>query len=156
MTDLTDLLRPSPAGPDPQHRRRVLDATLGELRRQRRSRRERTVAALAAGLAAALVLFAVLPPASQTQRFHRVEDVPEGKKTAASDVEWDALDRPEQAKALYRQAGERYVAEGDFAGAVRSYGGSLDAGTAEDLEATPDDDWLLAAIKIARKKESER
>jgi hypothetical protein len=155
MLDPIDLLTPSSAGPDAQHRRRVLDATLGELRRRRRGRRERRVAALAAALAAALLLFAVLPP-PQTQRFRLVEDDVAKKTAAAIDVEWDALERPAEAKQLYRQAGERYVAEGDFAGAVRNYGGSLDAGTTEDLEPTPDDDWLLAAIKIARKKETER
>ena len=156
MPDPLDLLSPSSAGPDPQHRRHVLDATLGELRRRRRQRRERRLATIAAALAA-VVFFAVLPPVPQTRRaLPFIENGPAVNATSAADVEWDALQRPDKAKELYRQAGERYVSEGDFAGAVRSYGGSLDAGTAEDLETNPDDDWLLAVIKIARKKESER
>jgi hypothetical protein len=154
MPDPIDLLIPSCGGPDPQHRRRVLDATLGELRRRRRGLRERKVAGVAAVLAASVALFAALP-GPQPEPPRRVEAPPPVKAAAAIDVEWDALDRPDEAKQLYRQAGERYVTEGDLAGAVRSYGGALDAGTAADLETTPDDDWLLAAIKIARKKETE-
>jgi hypothetical protein len=154
MRDPIDLLTPPTAGPDPEQRGRVLAATLGELRRRRRGRRERLVGALAAAVAAAVVLFAVAPPLPRTERLGQPIEH-SAVEPRPADVEWTALDHPEQAKQLYREAGRRYVEEGDFAGAVRSYGGALDAGTADDLEATAEDDWLLAAIKIARRKESE-
>ena len=153
MRDPIDLLTPTTAGPDPEQRGRVLAATLGELRCRRRGRRERLVAALAAAVAAAVVLFAVTPLPRPERMRQRVDDSPVVQRPA--DVEWTALEHPEQAKDLYREAGRRYVAEGDFAGAVRSYGGALDAGTADDLEPVPDDDWLLSAIKLARMKERE-
>jgi hypothetical protein len=152
MRDPLDLLTPHPAGLEPATKRHVFEATRSALRRRRTSR-ARTAAALAAALAAGLLLFAVIPAAPRIERpTTRQEEEP----TSAVALEWEALDRPDESKRLYRDAGERYVREGDLAGALRCYGGSLDAGTAEDLEADDGDDFLLMAIKIARKKESER
>ena len=79
-----------------------------------------------------------------------------GTPASAQETEWQALELPGQARALYLQAGDRYMAEDDPAGAVRSYGGALDAGTTDDLEVSVEDNWLLMAIKLARKKENER
>lgn len=157
MRDPLDLLTPPTAGLEPATKRRILDATLRELHRQRRHSRVRATAALAA-LAAVLLLFALIPPPPclVTRPRGVVADEPVVEPTSAIALEWQALDRPEQAKQAYRRAGERYVEEGDFVGAVRSYGGAMDAGTAEDLETSPGDDYLLMAIKLARKKEMER
>jgi hypothetical protein len=115
-------------------------------------------AALAAALAACLLLFALVPPPPEAKRVRpaAVGERPAAQPEPALALEWKALDRPQEAKRLYRQAGERYLEEEDYAGAVRCYGGALDAGAAEDLEVAPDDDYLLLAIKLARKKETER
>src|SRR5688500_7324096 len=103
MHDPIDFLKPAPAALEAGHRRRVLDATLAELRR-RRGRRTRSVTALLAGLAAAVVLFALVPVTH-----------PEGERPAApgraaaspsaEELEWQALEWPEGAKRLYLQAG---------------------------------------------------
>lgn len=159
MPDPIDLLAPPAAELEPATRRRVLDATLRELRGQRRNSRDRATAALAAAMAAGLLLFALIPPAPQAKRSDSIVEQPiVAPPTPAVVLEWRAIEseQPEKAKDLYRQAGERYLEEGNYAGAVRSYGGSLDEGTAEDLEASPEDDYLLMALKLARKKESER
>src|SRR4051794_20986825 len=139
MPDPIDLLAPPATDLEPATRRRVLDATLRELRGQRRNSRERATVALAAAMAAGLLLFALIPPAPQPRRSHSVVEPPTVEPpTPAVVLEWRAIDQPQKAKELYRQAGERYLEEGDYAGAVRSYGGSLDEGTAEDLEASPE------------------
>jgi hypothetical protein len=158
MREPCDLLAPHPDRLEPATRRRVLDATLGELRRLRAARRVRATTALAATLAACLLLFALVPPPPQARpvRPAAVGERPPQQPEPALALEWQALDRPQEAKRLYFQAGERYFQEQDYAGALRCYGGALDAGTAEDLEAAPDDDYLLLAIKLARKKEAER
>ena len=57
---------------------------------------------------------------------------------------------------FFRLAGARHVAEGgDLQAALRCYRQSLDAGSEEDLAVKPEDDWLLMALKDARKKEKQ-
>ena len=59
-----------------------------------------------------------------------------------------------EAMAIYRRAADVYATEqGDLESALRCYSRSLDAGTDEDLAISPDDHWLLMAIKDARQKE---
>ncbi len=61
---------------------------------------------------------------------------------------------PENATAL-RQAGDRYLTEAaDPEAALHCYSKSLDAGTEDDTKFSPDDNWLLMAIKNAREKEA--
>jgi hypothetical protein len=61
---------------------------------------------------------------------------------------------PERA-ALLRQAGHRYLEEeADPEAALRCYSKSLDAGTKDDAKFSPNDDWLMMAIKNAREKET--
>ena len=82
-----------------------------------------------------------------------VEARPQPKEPTAADLEWQALEVPESATTLYRQAGDRYLADAEPADAVRCYGNALAEGTSRDLEVAPDDSWLLMVIKQARKKE---
>jgi hypothetical protein len=68
--------------------------------------------------------------------------------------EWQAAENPDKRAILFRQAGDRYVAEGsDWESALRCYSGALNAGTEADLAISPDDNWLLMALKDARQKE---
>jgi hypothetical protein len=54
---------------------------------------------------------------------------------------------------LYRQAGDQYLADGDYESAVHCYSRSLDAGSEKDLTVSTDDNWLLIQLKIARQED---
>jgi hypothetical protein len=57
--------------------------------------------------------------------------------------------------ALLRQAGDRYLHEdNDPEAALRCYTRALDAAPEEARKFSPDDNWLLMAIKNARDKET--
>jgi negative regulator of sigma E activity len=73
---------------------------------------------------------------------------------SALDAEWIAFDSTDRRSELYRKAGDRYINdEKDLQSALRCYSNSLDDGTEQDLAISPDDNWLLMAIKDARQKE---
>jgi hypothetical protein len=73
---------------------------------------------------------------------------------SALDAEWVAFDSTDRRSELYRKAGDRYIKdENDLQSALRCYGNSLDDGTEQNLAISPDDNWLLMAIKDARQKE---
>jgi hypothetical protein len=68
--------------------------------------------------------------------------------------EWQAFDSGEDRAEQYLRAGADYLMEeSDPQSALRCYGQALDAGGQTSLAVRPDDDWLLMAIKDARKKE---
>jgi hypothetical protein len=68
--------------------------------------------------------------------------------------EWQAFDSRERRTEQYLRAGAEYLKEeSDPQSALRCYRQALDAGSDADLVVRPDDDWLLMAIKDARKKE---
>lgn len=155
MNDPIELLTPSPSELDPALKRRVLDSTLEELRRQHRKRRWRPVTALAAALAAGVLVFAIVPVPRSPKPTGPMQ-VSEVAIPSAVALEWQALERPEESCRLYRQAGEQYLSGDDPTNAVRCYGEALDAATEKEREIDLEDDFLLMAIKHARKKESER
>jgi tetratricopeptide (TPR) repeat protein len=70
-------------------------------------------------------------------------------------LEWQALEEPGQQADSYRQAGDLYLAAEDPEGAVRCYRKALDTASAAERTVTPEDSWLLAAIKHARQKEKD-
>ena len=69
--------------------------------------------------------------------------------------EWQAFDAPKERKAaLLLEAGDRYVDEHqDFASALRCYRHALAVGGDAALEITPNDNWLVMALKNDRRKE---
>ncbi|HYV36461.1 MAG TPA: hypothetical protein VE988_12190 [Gemmataceae bacterium] len=68
--------------------------------------------------------------------------------------EWKAHDEPNNRAANFFKAGDLYlVQENDAEGALRCYRQALDAGGLQALELTPDDTWLVSALKNARLKE---
>jgi hypothetical protein len=85
---------------------------------------------------------------------------PEAKAPpSAVALEWKAFDAPRPQKAaLYLKAGDRYLADGhDIAAALRCYGQAFKTAPPEALEVTPDDNWLLIALKMdhaERRKEN--
>jgi hypothetical protein len=159
VIDPLELLTPTPvppvAGP---LRQRLLDRTVVEVRGGGRRRRLQAVGVLAGSfVAGVLTLAALLPPPPSALPVARtapkvVADAVAPTVTAV-DLEWQALERPTQAAALYRRAGDDYLRRAAHADALRCYGNALDEGTPHDLEVTSDDSWLLIAIKHARKKE---
>jgi hypothetical protein len=75
---------------------------------------------------------------------------------SALDAEWVAFDSTDHRSELYRQAGDRYIKdESDLQSALRCYSNALDNGSEQDLAISPDDNWLLMAIKDARQKEKQ-
>jgi hypothetical protein len=145
---LDDLLTPSPAPPGEPLRRELLGRTTRALRWRRR-RRHLAFAACVAGLfALCLVPPPEEPPAPPPRP---VEVAAQPADVAPAVLEWRALDRPEDAAALYREAADRYLEAGDASDALRCYANAIDKG--DTLDVTTDDSWLLIAIKHARKKE---
>jgi hypothetical protein len=73
---------------------------------------------------------------------------------AAVVKEWKAFDDRKQQRELYRQAGDLYFyTNQDYESALRCYTQALDAASDQDLAVSPDDNWLLIALKEARLKE---
>jgi hypothetical protein len=158
MDDPLELLGPT-RGAGEALRQRLFERTLREVRRQRRRRRLQSLAALATAFAAGFFTLAALlpvPPAGpqRSLSLQTVESPVEPVEPA--DLEWQALDRPTEAPALYRQAGDDYLRRGGYADALRCYGNALDEARPGALEVTGNDSWLLIAIKHARKKEMDQ
>jgi hypothetical protein len=82
------------------------------------------------------------------------EPTPPPASPAPEALEWQALDNPQPQPDVYREAGDRYLAEeADYESALRCYRGALDSGADKDLAVQPGDSWLLMALKDARQKE---
>ena len=156
MKPLDYLLRTPSAVPDAVSRRRLFDETTRELRRQCRRRRFASIGSLVGTYAAGiLTVFALHPPEMPFEREKPVAARTIKVMDSGADLEWLALEEPAEAPVLYREAGNRHLADSDPASAVRCYGNALDAGSPEAAEVKDDDNWLLMAIKIARRKEAE-
>jgi hypothetical protein len=157
-TDPLDaLLTPEYAPASDAFRLGVLARTTASLRRQRRLSILRRVAALAACYVAGLATMYGFRPAPPTHALPAVTAVtpPESsEQDSATALEWKAVDHPDEEAALYRGAGDRYLAdENDPKDALRCYSNGLDAGGGDSLAINPSDSWLLIAIKDARQKE---
>jgi hypothetical protein len=155
------------ATPDPQFRLALLRQTTRVLRRRRFMKRLVYGTGLAACYMAGLLTmkWAMSPePAPSTQQAVVQPDeksagmplvqnsVPKPRETAVA-LEWKALESQEKAEA-YRIAGDRYLQEtGDIQSAVRCYRQYLEAGSEEGLMISPNDNWLLMALKEAKQKE---
>jgi hypothetical protein len=145
---LDALLRPKPA-PPPES---LFPLTLLALRRARRRQRVAQVASLLAGAAAGLIaLHALVPECPRPREAAPAAKAPAVAAPTATALEWRALEGPGPAAPAYRQAGDRYLDEGDPANAARCYGHALSEGGARELSES--DSYLLMAIKLARKKE---
>jgi len=150
----------------------LLSQTLRSLRWKRRRRSAVWIGLVAAGfLAGAMCTHLLNAPApdekqQQTKRpvvpVEKPDDVrrPLENKvgpspaTNAVALEWTAFDEPERHGDLYRKAGDLYVQENqDYEAALRCYTQALDANSEENLTIAPDDNWLIMALKEARKKE---
>jgi hypothetical protein len=175
--DLADelLTAGSSASGNEELRQALLMNTTQVLRRRRRLRRGGFIAALAACYAAGLLTMKLLPAAAPVPNAPEVVQQPispEGESPSpglptprdiqlaeheiigpALALEWQAIDSTEKRPDLLRQAGQRYEEAGDLESALRCYRGALDTASEEDSPIATTDDWLLMALKEARKKE---
>lgn len=72
-------------------------------------------------------------------------------------LEWQAFESKEKRPDLLRKAGDRYLTEaGDVRAALRCYRNLLESGSEEELAISPNDNWLLMALKDAKQKEKRR
>jgi hypothetical protein len=154
---IDDLLAPPTAAVDDVFRQEVLARTTKVLRGRRRLSQLARLAGLAACFVAGLVTSHGLRPTEPSAPSPVVarSAPPAVDATSALALEWEAIDHPDRAGALYRAAGDNYLAEdADPQAAVRCYGNALSAGSPQDLTIDPSDSWLLMAIKDARQKET--
>jgi hypothetical protein len=156
MSDpLDDLLTPKGEPASDAVREGILAGTLDALRRRDRPPRV-PVWLLLLAVAAGMLMIAGhswRPPAqtpAPPQDSGGVRPPLAPAPASPEEIEWKAL---EEDPRLYRDAAEGYLDDGRPAEAVRCYGHALDA--SGDLEVKKDDDFLLTAIKLARKKERE-
>jgi hypothetical protein len=159
------LLTPKPAGPRPEFRRGVLLRTLQALRRRVWLHRLGVLAAMAACYLAGILTVHLTATPSRTGSDNVAVKPPEVAppppenetpvvRAPAVALENQACDSATKRPDLYRLAGDRYAEEeGDLRSAVRCYQQALDETPAKDRAITPDDNWLLMALKTARQKE---
>ncbi len=140
-------------------RQALLAATTRRLRRARWVRRAALAAALAACYGAGLLTMRLPNPAQKATV--PVVEVPRPAESQAPPEPAPLAERradkaPDAERAaLLRQAGRRYLdEEDDPEAALRCYSKALDAGGKDDAKFSPDDDWLMMAIKNAREKEA--
>lgn len=135
---------------------RILRRTTLVVRKRRRLRQ----GMMAAGVAAlCLGLFAVWlwPTAEETPVAVLPTPVlPKTLEPASSALaqEWRAVDATHDRAKEFFLAGDRYLLEEqDPAAALRCYSQALDAASEQNLDVSPDDNWLVMALKDARRKE---
>jgi hypothetical protein len=172
---LDEFLSRPPVRPEPAELRRALLQRTSLLVRRRRLVRRLAVAASSAAaiLVTALIIWIAffgrpeperkeqpfveqrndipLPaPVPRDEEMHRGKQDPELGLPAAVAMEWKAFDAPAAEKAaLYVQAGDRYVEDGqDLASALRCYGQAVKTAPVETLAIDPDDNWLVMALKM--------
>jgi len=153
---LDAILGPRPPAPPPES---LFTLTLQALRRARRRQRAAQLASLLACAAAGLfVLLALAPecPGPRSREAAPADKGPAPVAPTATALEWQALEGRGASAPAYREAGDRYLDEGDPASAVRCYGHALSQGGTGTEDLSGEDSYLLTAIKLARKKEKDK
>jgi hypothetical protein len=164
--DLCDelLAPPKPPSDLAPLRQRVWRRLRRRLRWRRHLRRAAFATALAACWAGGMLTMRWWSPPAQpavavvggqeTPTEPPTESVPEPRRDPpALAAEWKAFDSGDRQAELYREAAELYQQECDPLSATRCYGRCLDAAPEQARAVSAGDDWLLMAIKDARKKE---
>ena len=142
--------------------------TVKLLRRRRWGRQAALVSALAASYVAGVVTVQRIPKGSPPRQEEMVQQVPSPRslpppnpekaapavQETAVALEWRAIDSPTPRPDLFRRAGDRYLNEaGDIRSALRCYRNALDSGSEADEKISPNDTWLLIALKEAKQRE---
>ncbi len=144
----------------------VFQRTARVLRHRRWLRRTGLTAGLAscyaAGILTMWLAFPSTPPKEAVIVQVPKESAPAPKPSAPPDspqpesalaMEWHALDSTEPRPDLFRQAGDQYMSADDLESAMRCYRGALESASPEDLQISPNDNWLLIELKKAKQKE---
>ena len=93
------------------------------------------------------------PPTPMAQQQLPIEPV--AAEMGPLELEWQAFDSQTKRAEAYFLAGNKYLeANNDLESALRCYRQALDACTEQQLEITADDNWLVASLKNARRKEN--
>jgi hypothetical protein len=164
---LDELLARPPAADDGKLRQEILQGSTAILRRRRYVKQLLLAATLPACFLAGMVTMRWFGPAPQQQLVYveigaKKEALPTpGKEPplptlSAVVMENKALDSPDHRADLYRQAAELYLKEGDYASWVRCKDNALSEAKKEDLQISPDDDFLTIALKKERQKKENR
>ena len=146
-------------------RERLRGATSRCVRRRLVIRRLAFAASIAACFLAAASLLYFIWPASRSQPEQTpIADAAQPFDPAIADLveqlppvalEWQAFDSQDNRAAAYFLAGDKYLEAGnDLESALRCYSQALDACTEAELEIASDDNWLVASLKNARRKEN--
>jgi hypothetical protein len=161
-----ELLTVAPAPDDGRLRQDILHRSTAILRRRRRLKQLALAASLPACFLAGMMTMWGFAPTPQQQVVYveiepKHETSPEPKKEAptpmsAVAMENKALDSPDHRADLYRQAAELYLKEGNYASWVRCKDNALSEAKKEDLQISPDDDFLTIALKKERQKKENR
>jgi hypothetical protein len=169
---LDELLTPSSSPADTEKLRAdVLRRTTALLRRRVWLKRGGFVTALAACFLAGGLTVRLMTPVAAVETQGAVANIPNPENgpeliappTVAVEMPPPAIERlasqtdDRERAELLRTAGRRYLDEqNDPESALRCYTNALNAGSVDDLKASPSDDWLLMALKDAREKENRR
>ena len=107
-----------------------------------------------AGPASFSLILGVRYVPQSTKRGPEGPAVPAVEAPAVLVERWGERAGDDRRAAVYRQAGDRYLAEGgDLESALRCYRNALDAGPEEGTTISADDTWLMMVLKDARQKE---
>jgi hypothetical protein len=172
--DLDELLGPKPGPDNAALRAAILRRTGRAIRLRPGARRAKLAAAaavlLAAGGAAGWLIkpaptltppekeFVAVPVAVAVPPAEPAPPAPAESVTAEQlELRAEQADDRATAAALYRQAGDRYLADrNDSAQAARCYRLFLMHAGKGGLAVSPDDSWLLIALKLDQKREASR
>jgi hypothetical protein len=156
---LEELLAPPGPVDTAALRRSLLGETTRRLRPSRWPRRIVLAAALAACYVAGVLTQRWLEAATPVPRTTESgppevrPDIPPAPVAVAQDPVKPASDRDRAAQ--LRHEGDRFLnEENNPEAALHSYAESLNTAAPEDTRFSPDDNWLLMAIKSAREKET--
>jgi hypothetical protein len=169
VDEIDDLLTPEPPPPEPPELTAAVARAVARVQRRRRMVvRARRIVALAACYAAGLAsMWYWSRPRQPDPRPEVVQRAPEpAPPVPAADADpyrndpperlerWAFIATGERRVALYRRAGDGYLARDDVQAALRCYRRALDGGSAADLAVHAETDtWLLMSLKVARQKE---
>jgi hypothetical protein len=166
---MEDLLGPPPQNDDMSRLKgQLLDQTLALLPASRRWRRLASAAALAACFALGMMTMWLIRPGPPAEgRPAMAHQSPTGDKSTPADAkrlekgpdtalakEWQAFDSKQRRADLFVQAGDQYLQEGDDVdSALRCYRQGLASASPQQLTVQSTDNWLVMALKTARRKE---
>jgi hypothetical protein len=171
MDPLEELLRPAADEGDLSAlKQKLLGRTLDLLPGRRRWRGAVLAGALAASfllgaLAMGLLnhLWASSDPPAQADQVPPPKELPAPRtptrtvaKAPATALakEWDAFDSKDRRAQRFARAGDQYLQEDqDLGSALRCYRQALAAASPTELAVQPEDNWLVMALKTARRKE---